>query len=154
MTVTNGVYGASAQVTVFGPDDAPPYKSIAPRELNRNTDLSTLTILTPPEAEWKQSGERLAALLNAKWGIQAQVAVSDSESVGDGWAGQTLVLGNLGNNPHIARLYGLYLAYTDAVHPGPGGISFRRSSIRSAGAATPSFSVPVISRGCSSARIG
>lgn len=121
ITVTNGVYGAEANVNVYAPGEAPPYKPIEPRHLERETDLREFTIWTPEAEEWAAAGQRIAGLLKEKWNIDAAVAVSKMEDVGDGWSGNHLVLGNLGNHPHIARLYGLYLSYTDAVHPGAGG---------------------------------
>ncbi|GIP39719.1 hypothetical protein J31TS4_29990 [Paenibacillus sp. J31TS4] len=121
VTVTNSVYGDTATVRVLGAEEPLPAKPIEPRPLERETDLTALTIVTPAEAEWRQAGDRLAARLNEKWGVTARVTASDESEVGDGWAGNVLVLGNLGNNAHIARLYGLYLSYTDAVHPGKGG---------------------------------
>lgn len=121
VTVTYDVYSAVTDVTVYGEDETPPYKRIEPRTLQRETDLSGLTIITPEDPQWKQAGEEIALKLNQLWAIEATVMESDENSVGNGWGGNTLVIGNLGNNSHIARLYGLYLAYSDAIHPGAGG---------------------------------
>lgn len=39
----------------------------------------------------------------------------------NGWAGNTIMLGNLGNNKQMARLYGMRLSYADAIYPGKSG---------------------------------
>ena len=103
------------------PEVGPLYKKIEPRSLQKETDLEGICIVVPTGKEWRQAGEQIATLIHEKWGVKASVITSDASQFETDWEENTLVIGHLGNNAHIAKLYSLYLAYTDAVHPGKGG---------------------------------
>lgn len=96
---------------------------LEPRQLNKTTDIDDLTIIVPDEDEgdWKSIGEAIANTFKDRWGIETSVVVSRPEDIANGWEDSALIIGNLGNNDHMARLYGLRLAYSDAIHPGKGG---------------------------------
>ncbi len=112
---------ASTKVYVYGPGDTPPKISLEPRPLVPETDLTALKIFVPSGEPWNTVGRNVAQLIRTKWGIQAPVEVSDSFVSGSGWSGNTLVIGNLSNNAHMARLYGQRLAFADGIYPGAGG---------------------------------
>jgi len=123
-TVIAAVYGgaqAMLDVNVLDPNDVPPYKDLPLRPLQRTTDLNGLKIVVPAGQEWQALGERIATALQTRWGIQAVMAAPDRDRFRDGWTGNTLLLGSLGNNDLLARLYGMRASYADAVYPGDGG---------------------------------
>src|SRR5690606_2939193 len=65
--------------------------------------------------------ERIAQELKTKWNVQVQLEAPDVAKFSNGWSGNTIVIGNLGNNEQMARLYGMRMSYADAVYPGMGG---------------------------------
>ncbi len=101
--------------------DSSLYKNIRPRPLLRSTDIQGISIVVPDDLEWKKLGDRLKEAIDAKTTNKAVVAVADPAKFSDGWAGNIILLGNLGNNKQVARLYGLRFSYADAVYPGKNG---------------------------------
>ncbi|HEY0670004.1 MAG TPA: VCBS repeat-containing protein [Sphingobacteriaceae bacterium] len=97
------------------------YKSINPRPLNRETSLHDLKIVVPDDPLWQKLGQQVADVIKSRWGIQTNISIPDPKSFSTGWSGNTIVLGNLGNNTQMARLYGLRMSYADAIYPGKGG---------------------------------
>ncbi|CAG7627333.1 PQQ-binding-like beta-propeller repeat protein [Paenibacillus allorhizosphaerae] len=123
-TVVNATYGAmqaSLEVNVFGANEVPPYKNLHPRTLQKTTSMNDVRIVAPTENGWSALGQSIATKLRQKWNIEAQVVAPDAGKFSEGWSGNTLILGNLGNNRQMARLYGLRMSYADAVYPGQGG---------------------------------
>lgn len=124
MTVVKAVYGqleAGIQVQVFNPDDIPPYVNITPRQLERETDLYNLVIVAPSDPEWHQLGQSFADWLETNYQMRPEVMEPSDALFEEGWSGDVLLIGNLGNNIQMARLYGMRLAYADAVYPGENG---------------------------------
>lgn len=97
------------------------YKYIIPRPLTRSTDLHNLKIVVPDDTKWKNLGGQLADLIRERWNISTPVIVADSAKFTTTWTGNTLILGHLGNNTRMARLYGLRMSYADGIYPGNGG---------------------------------
>ncbi|CAG7606850.1 hypothetical protein PAESOLCIP111_00898 [Paenibacillus solanacearum] len=121
VTATYGALQAFLEVNVFGAGEVPPYKNIHPRTLHKATSMTDLHIVAPTEGDWTALGQSIASKLRQKWNIEAQVVAPDVGKFSGGWSGNTLMLGNLGNNRQMARLYGLRMSYADAVYPGTGG---------------------------------
>lgn len=96
------------------------YKQITPRLLERSTEIQGVNIVVPDDPEWKVAGERLQQILKTG-GNNTSVSVADPAKFSSGWAGNTILIGNIGNNKQMARFYGLRLSYADAVYPGKGG---------------------------------
>lgn len=80
------------------------------------------TILVVAPEDWADLAERVTEGLRAT-GHTATVAIPDEEGFVNGWQGERVVLGHLGNNDHIARLYGLYVTMADSIAPGTDGWS-------------------------------
>lgn len=123
-TVVKATYGsaqASLDVNVFSPNDIPPYHNLPMRPLHGATDVHGLQIVVPEDAAWQALGARIADTLQSRWNVQASVVGPNRDKFRDGWAGSAIVLGTLGNNEQLARLYGLRMSYADAVYPGDGG---------------------------------
>ena len=97
------------------------YKKLAPRPLQRATSIQGINIVVPEDAEWKILGEQIKKLMEAKGAAGVKVTVADPLKFSTGWSGNTILMGNLGNNKQMARLYGLRLSYADAVYPGNDG---------------------------------
>ncbi|MFD0959095.1 hypothetical protein [Paenibacillus chungangensis] len=121
ITASYGGVQGQADVTIYDENDVPPYKHIAPRLLNRSTPLETLTIVVPEDEAWTQLGNRLADGLRSLGGVNIEVVAPDQAKFEEGWEGHTLLLGSLGNNWQISRLYGMQMSYEDAIYPGEGG---------------------------------
>ncbi|MCC2683980.1 MAG: hypothetical protein K0R75_879 [Paenibacillaceae bacterium] len=100
-------------------DAAPPAKAVSSRSLQGATDLNGLLIVVP--AEWKEAGTAIADDIRSKWKSEPRVKVANSLPTSDDWQGNVLLIGNLGNNGDIAKLYALRFTYADAVFPGDGG---------------------------------
>jgi hypothetical protein len=103
-----------------GRNAAPPARDIAPRALVSATDLGDLTIIVPEDESWKAVGNAIAKKIADKWKKTPRVEVSRALPT-QGWSGNTLLIGNLGNNWHIAKLYAMRFTYADAVFPGKNG---------------------------------
>lgn len=101
--------------------DSSEVKTIAPRNLIRTTDLMNIKIVVPDEQLWKELAIDLQAIIKQRTGKSPEVRFPDPELFVNGWSGNTIILGNLGNNKQMARLYGLRLSYADAIYPGKGG---------------------------------
>ncbi len=97
------------------------YKKLVPRPLQRSTSIQGINIVVPENAEWKILGDKLEQLLKVKGAAGVKVTIADPLKFSTGWAGNTIILGNVGNNKQMARLYGLRLSYADAVYPGKNG---------------------------------
>jgi hypothetical protein len=97
------------------------HKSITPRNLQRSTSLQGIKIVVPDEPAWNALAKDLQLILNEKTDLAADISISDPLNFVKGWSGNTIVLGNLGNNKQMARLYGMRLSYADAVYPGKAG---------------------------------
>ncbi|HEY0770047.1 MAG TPA: hypothetical protein VGD31_06905, partial [Sphingobacteriaceae bacterium] len=97
------------------------YKSINPRPLNRETSLHDLKIVVPDDPLWQKLGQQVADVIKTRWGIITTMSIPDPKRFSAGWSGNTIILGNLGNNTQMARLYGLRMSYADAIYPGKGG---------------------------------
>ena len=77
--------------------------------------------MVPDEPAWNALAKDLQLILNEKTDLAADISISDPLNFVKGWSGNTIVLGNLGNNKQMARLYGMRLSYADAVYPGKAG---------------------------------
>lgn len=117
----NRLKRSEIQYNSKAPIEAALYKYIIPRRLDRNTGLHGLKIVVPEDIKWQQLGQQLADVIKTRWGITTAITIPDSAKFSTGWAGNTIILGNLGNNTQMARLYGLRMSYADAVYPGNGG---------------------------------
>jgi len=93
---------------------------ISLRPLERETSLDGLTIIVPTDPEWRKVGEQLIAAIKSIGGSRIHLQEAD-EKLPELWSGNTLLIGNLGNNGYISRLYGMRYAFADAVYPGKGG---------------------------------
>ncbi|OYZ33006.1 MAG: hypothetical protein B7X86_01330 [Sphingobacteriales bacterium 17-39-43] len=101
--------------------DSPDIKTISPRNLQRTTSLSNIKIIVPEEQKWKDLTNELQGFIRQKTGKNPEIRFPDPAKFVTGWSGNTIILGNLGNNKQMARLYGLRLSYADAIYPGKGG---------------------------------
>lgn len=101
--------------------DTSAYRSFKPRNLNRATQLADIDIIVPDDQAWKNLVLPLQQLIKEKTGKTSKIVIPDSDRFVQGWSGNTILLGNLGNNKQMARLYGLRLSYSDAVYPGKSG---------------------------------
>ncbi|MCU6707318.1 heparinase II/III-family protein [Paenibacillus sp. J5C_2022] len=119
-TTYEGAYG-QADVIIYDDNDVPPHKTITPRTLTRPIPLEGLTIVAPEDTAWTELGSRLADGLTSLGGADIEVVAPDETKFEHGWSGNTLLLGSLGNNWQISRLYGMQMSYADAVYPGAGG---------------------------------
>lgn len=100
-------------------DDGP---APVPRPVDPAVDLGSAQIVAPEGPAWQQLGADLAAGIAAAAGVPAPaVTVPDQEKFGAGWTGPTILLGQLGNNVQLARLYGMRFAMVDSWFPGAGG---------------------------------
>ncbi len=97
------------------------YKDLQPRPLQRSTDVRKINIVVPGDQQWKDLGARLKKAIDAKTEDKALLHTADPDKFSQGWSGNTILLGNLGNNKQMARLYGLRFSYADAVYPGKNG---------------------------------
>lgn len=97
------------------------YKTIEPRSLEHATALEGLALIIPEDEEWNLLGQAIATTLQQKANVSVTLSAPNPELFAKGWSGNTLLIGNLGNNIQMARLYGLRFSYADAVYPGPGG---------------------------------
>jgi hypothetical protein len=123
-TVITAVYGGAQTgiaVNVFDPNDVPPYVDLPLRPLQLATGLDGLQIVVPEDSGWQALGDRIAGELSSRWNVQAAVVAPEQAKFRDGWSGNVILLGNLGNNVQLARLYGLRMSYADAIYPGKGG---------------------------------
>lgn len=121
VTATYGSIQARLDVSVFGAGDVPPYYNLQLRPLDGDTSMQGLQIVAPADPLWQALGQRLADGLQSRWNVQVQVVEPSRDKFRDGWSGNTIVLGSLGNNDQLMRLYGLRLSYADAIYPGDGG---------------------------------
>lgn len=121
VTATYGSIEAALHVNVFSPNDIPPYYDLDLRPLQGETPLQGLRVVAPDDSEWRALGQRIADGLLSRWNVQVDVAGPSRDQFRDGWTGNTIVLGTLGNNEQLARLYGLRMSYADAIYPGDGG---------------------------------
>ncbi|OYN89100.1 hypothetical protein [Parenemella sanctibonifatiensis] len=80
----------------------------------------SVTVVAP--ADWKSYADQVAEALTAA-GASATVTEPDEAGFADGWQDDRILLGHLGNNLHVARLYGLWLSVADSLCPGPTGWS-------------------------------
>ncbi len=101
--------------------DSTDLKTISARNLQRTTNLRDIKIIVPDEQLWKDLAKELQGIIKEKTGILPEIGLPDPAKFVKGWSGNTILLGNLGNNKQVARLYGLRLSYSDAVYPGRGG---------------------------------
>ena len=101
--------------------DSTTYKNISPRQLQRSTSLNGIKIIVPDEQVWKDLGKKLQDAIGIKANINSELAIPDQDKFVKGWSGNTILLGHLGNNKQMARLYGLRMSYSDAIYPGNGG---------------------------------
>lgn len=108
----------SAMVSEFLPEtDSTQYKNISPRILESSTNSNGIKIIVPDEPGWKNLGKKLQNAVRGK----SELGTPDPEKFMNGWSGNTILLGHLGNNKQMARLYGLRMSYADAIYPGKGG---------------------------------
>ena len=97
------------------------YDTISPRFLQKTTSLQDINIVVPDEPEWKALANDLQYIIKGKTKLVAEISIPDQMKFVNGWAGNTIMLGNLGNNKQMARLYGMRLSYADAIYPGKSG---------------------------------
>ncbi|MEF3305729.1 hypothetical protein [Paenibacillus sp. GYB003] len=121
VTATYGSVQATLDVNVYSPNDIPPYYNLHLRPLHGDTDVQGLQIVAPEEAQWQALGQRIASGLQSRWNVPVTVVAPTRDKFRSGWSGNTIVLGTLGNNEQLARLYGLRMSYADAIYPGDGG---------------------------------
>ena len=110
-----------SQSSYFHSIDSSHLKTIAPRNLQRSTSLYDIKIIVPEEQAWKDLADELQGFVKQKTGKAPEIGLPDALKFIKGWSGNTIILGNLGNNKQMARLYGLRLSYADAIYPGKGG---------------------------------
>ena len=96
-------------------------KTFSPRNLQRSTSLYDIKIIAPQEQAWKDLAGELQGFIKQTTGKTPEIGLPDALKFVKGWSGNTIILGNLGNNKQMARLYGLRLSYADAIYPGKGG---------------------------------
>jgi hypothetical protein len=94
---------------------------ISPRLLQKTTSLLSINIVVPDEPEWKSLANDLQHIIKGKTNLVAEISIPDPMKFVNGWAGNTIILGNLENNKQMARLYGMRLSYSDAIYPGKSG---------------------------------
>jgi hypothetical protein len=101
--------------------DSSDLKTISPRNLQRKTGLNDIKIIVPEDQKWMDLATELQGFVKQKTGKTPEIGLPDALAFVKGWSGNTILLGNLGNNKQMARLYGLRLSYADAIYPGNGG---------------------------------
>ena len=100
----------------------PPARATGDRSRLTAVDPGAVVIVAPEHAEWRALAEELADRLADAAGVTApQVNAPQQDRFADGWTGDVILLGNLGNNFELARLYGMRFAMVDSWMPGPGG---------------------------------
>ncbi|TNJ64468.1 hypothetical protein FE784_20310 [Paenibacillus hemerocallicola] len=97
----------------------PPAFDLPVRTLKRETSLDSLTIIVPDHPDWRKAGEAIAGRIVAKWG--SKVKLESAARLPDAWSGNTILVGNLGNNGYLSKLYAMKYTYADAIYPGKGG---------------------------------
>ncbi len=101
--------------------DSSDLNTISTRNLQRTTSLNDIKIIVPEEQKWMDLATELQGFIKQKTGKTPEIGLPDPAKFVKGWSGNTIILGNLGNNKQSARLYGLRLSYADAIYPGKGG---------------------------------
>ncbi len=100
--------------------------ALAPRPVDPGIDLGQVVIVAPEDAAWRSVGDDLATKIATATGLPAPAVVApDQAKFEDGWDGPAILLGQLGNNVQLARLYGMRFAMTDSWFPGAGGYWIR-----------------------------
>jgi hypothetical protein len=108
-------------VEIFQTSESTVIENISPRILQKTTSLIGIKIVVPDEPEWKILANDLQHIIKEKTNQIAAISYPDQMKFVNGWAGNTIMLGNLGNNKQMARLYGMRLSYADAIYPGKSG---------------------------------
>ena len=100
----------------------PPARAAGHRPRTAEVDPATVMIVAPEQTEWHALAEELADRIAEATGASTPpVHAPQQDRFADGWAGDVILLGNLGNNFELARLYGMRFAMVDSWMPGPGG---------------------------------
>lgn len=116
-SVNSEIFGSESLHTA----DSSAYQTISARNLQRTTSLRDVKIIAPDEQLWKDLAKKLQGIIKEKSGIIPEIGIPDPAKFEKGWSGNMILLGNLGNNKQMARLYGLRLSYADAIYPGRWG---------------------------------
>jgi hypothetical protein len=95
--------------------------NLKPRNLQRTTGFNDIKIIVPEDQKWMDLATELQGFVKQGTGKTPEIGLPDPAKFVKGWSGNTIILGNLGNNKQMARLYGLRLSYADAIYPGNGG---------------------------------
>ncbi|MGD7787556.1 hypothetical protein ACQCX2_04450 [Propionibacteriaceae bacterium Y1700] len=121
LLITAGLTGTALAASRFAPKAYGKGTDVStPRPLDPSFDLSSVVIVAPEIDAWKALGDELAAAIEAKGHPRPAVTAPTDEAFAEGWAGNTIVLGHLGNNTQMARLYGMRYAMVDSWFPGEG----------------------------------
>jgi len=94
---------------------------LEPRPRDAELDLGSVKIVAPEAADWRAAADRLADAVAATGVTRPQIVAPEEDRFAQGWSDNVLLLGHLGNNAELARLYGLRYAMVDSWLPGPGG---------------------------------
>ncbi|WP_147915919.1 hypothetical protein [Ruania zhangjianzhongii] len=117
-TLILGAGAAGAALTL----GVPAARATGRRSRITEVDPGTVVIVAPEQAEWHALAEDLANRLAEATGVAPpQVHAPQQDRFASGWEGDVILLGNLGNNFELARLYGMRFAMVDSWMPGPGG---------------------------------
>lgn len=121
LDVYAGGFQVQARVVVYDPDEVPPHYDFTPRPLAKTTPLEGLIIYAPEDENWMQLARQIQSGIEERFGVGVTIASAEQHLFENGWSGNVLMLGNLGNHWGIARLYGMLMSYADAMYPGEGG---------------------------------
>lgn len=118
-TLIIGAGAAGAAVTL----GAPPARALGTGPRTTEIDPAAVVIVAPEEPEWHALAVELAErLAEATGGAVPEVRAPQQERFSNGWEGDVILLGHLGNNVELSRLYGMRFAMVDSWLPGPGGL--------------------------------
>lgn len=119
MIMVSGLAGAAVALGVGRPAAAE--EPLTPRPRDAVLDLSSTVIVAPEGDEWQAVAASLADRIAAAGVTRPQVQAPTEERFAQGWPGHVILIGHLGNNVELARLYGLRYAMVDSWFPGAGG---------------------------------
>ena len=95
-------------------------ENIHPHELQRETNLQQIRIIIPEGSEWMQAAEGLKEILETKHKSDVELKIAGT-AFPDLWSGNTILIGNLGNNLYFSRLYAMRYTFADDCYPGNKG---------------------------------
>lgn len=95
--------------------------AMTPRPTEATLPLDQVVIVAPEDEQWAAVAGTLADAIAEAGVTRPEVRIPSEERFSDGWGDHVILLGHLGNNIELARLYGMRYAMVDSWFPGAGG---------------------------------